>query len=42
MNTHNEDLYNKIRALYKRFVESETFKEVYNDKSVGEQMKIEY
>ena len=32
---------NKIRALYKRFVESEIFKEVYKDKSVGEQMKIE-
>ena len=32
---------NKIRELYKRFVESETFKEVYKDKSVGEQMKIE-
>jgi hypothetical protein len=41
MNTHHEDLYSKIRALYKRFVESETFKEVYKDKSVGEQMKIE-
>lgn len=33
--------FSKIRALYKRFVESETFKEVYKDKSVGEQMKIE-
>ena len=32
---------NKIRKLYKRFVESEIFKEVYKDKSVGEQMKIE-
>ena len=32
---------NKIRELYKRFVESETFEEVYKDKSVGEQMKIE-
>ena len=32
---------NKIRELYKRFVESEIFKEVYKDKSVGEQMKIE-
>lgn len=31
----------KIRELYKRFVESETFKEVYKDKSVGEQIKIE-
>lgn len=31
----------KIRALYKNFVESETFQEVYKDKSVGEQMKIE-
>ena len=41
MNTHHEDLYNKIRTLYKRFVESEIFKEVYKDKSVGEQMKIE-
>lgn len=30
-----------IRALYKRFLESETFKEVYKDKSIGEQMKIE-
>ena len=29
------------KELYKRFVESETFKEVYKDKSVGEQMKIE-
>lgn len=31
----------KIRELYKRFVKSETFKEVYKDKSVGEQMRIE-
>jgi hypothetical protein len=31
----------KIRELYKRFVESEIFKEVYKDKSVGEQIKIE-
>jgi hypothetical protein len=31
----------KIRALYKRFVESEIFKGVYKDKSVGEQIKIE-
>ena len=31
----------KFRELYKRFVESETFNEVYKDKSVGEQMKIE-
>lgn len=31
----------KIRTLYKRFVESQTFEEVYKDKSVGEQMKIE-
>ena len=31
----------KIREIYKRFVESETFKEVYKDKSVGEQIKIE-
>ena len=31
----------RIRELYKRFVESEIFKEVYKDKSVGEQMKIE-
>ena len=37
----NNKKFNKIRALYKRFVESETFKEVYKDKSVGEQMKIE-
>ena len=29
------------KGLYKRFTESETFKEVYKDKSVGEQMKIE-
>ena len=33
--------FSKIRALYKRFVESDTFKEVYKDKSIGEQMKIE-
>jgi hypothetical protein len=33
--------YETIRALYKRFVESELFKEVYKDKSVGEQIKIE-
>lgn len=33
--------FSKIRELYKRFVESKTFKEVYKDKSVGEQMKIE-
>ena len=31
----------KIRERYKCFVESEIFKEVYKDKSVGEQMKIE-
>ena len=31
----------KIRILYKHFVESETFKEVYKDKSIGEQIKIE-
>lgn len=31
----------KIRERYKSFVESEIFKEVYKDKSVGEQMKIE-
>ena len=31
----------KIREIYKHFVESETFKEVYKDKSVGEQIKIE-
>lgn len=31
----------RIRELYKRFVESEVFKEVYKDKSVGEQIKIE-
>ena len=31
----------KIRTLYKHFVESETFEEVYKDTSVGEQMKIE-
>ncbi len=29
------------KGLYKRFSESETFNEVYKDKSVGEQMKIE-
>ena len=29
------------KELYKHFTESETFKEVYKDKSVGEQMKIE-
>lgn len=33
--------YSKIRELYKLFVESEIFQEVYKDKSVGEQMKIE-
>ena len=33
--------FSKTRALYKRFVESDTFKEVYKDKTVGEQMKIE-
>lgn len=32
---------NKIRELYKRFVQSEMFKDVYKDKSVGEQMRIE-
>lgn len=31
----------KIRELYKHFVESKMFKEVYKDKSVCEQMKIE-
>jgi hypothetical protein len=29
------------KELYEHFVESETFEEVYKDKSVGEQMKIE-
>ena len=29
------------KQLYQKFIESETFKEVYKDKSVGEQMKIE-
>jgi hypothetical protein len=29
------------KELYKDFTESETFEEVYKDKSVGEQMKIE-
>ena len=29
------------KGLYKCFAESETFNEVYKDKSVGEQMKIE-
>ena len=37
----NNKKFSKIRALYKRFIESEAFKEVYKDKSVGEQMKIE-
>lgn len=36
----NKEKISKIRELYKRFVESETFKEVYKDKSVGVQMKI--
>lgn len=39
--TINNKKFSKIRELYKHFVESETFKEVYMDKSVGEQMKIE-
>lgn len=29
------------RELYRKFVESELFKEVYKNKSLGEQMKIE-
>ena len=29
------------KELYEHFVESETFEEVYKDKSVGEQIKIE-
>ena len=37
----NKKKFSKIQELYKRFVESEIFKEVYKDKSVGEQMKIE-
>lgn len=37
----NKKKFSKIRELYKYFVESETFKEVYKDKSVGEQIKIE-
>lgn len=37
----NKKKFSKIRALYKRFVESEIFNEVYKDKSIGEQMKIE-
>ena len=28
------------KEVYKHFVESETFNEVYKDKSIGEQMKI--
>ena len=31
----------KIRERYKRFVESEMFKEAYKEKSIGEQIKIE-
>lgn len=30
-----------IKILYERFVKSKMFQEVYKDKSVGEQMKIE-
>lgn len=37
----NKKKISKFRALYKRFVESEMFKEVYKDKSVGEQINIE-
>lgn len=40
LNMFSEDKKN-YKGIYKRFVESETFKEVYKDKSVGEQMKIE-
>ncbi len=29
------------RELYRKFIESDLFKEVYKDKSVGEQIKIE-
>ena len=29
------------RDLYRNFIESDLFKEVYKDKSVGEQIKIE-
>ena len=29
------------RELYRKFIESDLFKEVYKDKSIGEQMKIE-
>lgn len=29
------------RELYRKFIESDLFKKVYKDKSVGEQMKIE-
>ena len=29
------------KEAYEHFVESETFEEVYKDKSVGEQMNIE-
>lgn len=36
----NKKKINKIRALYKRFIESDTFNEVYKDKSIGEQIKI--
>ena len=38
MFSENKNDYNE---LYDNFVESETFEEVYKDKSVGEQMNIE-
>jgi hypothetical protein len=37
----NKNNYKDYKELYKHFTESETFKEVYKDKSVGEQIKIE-
>jgi hypothetical protein len=29
------------RELYRKFIKSDIFKEVYKDKSLGEEMKIE-
>lgn len=39
--TINKEKISKFRTLYKRFVESEIFKDVYKDKTIGEQMEIE-
>lgn len=36
-----EDIEKEYRKLYEQWINSDVYKEIYKDKSVGEQMKIE-